>query len=143
MKDKGFTLIEMLIIVGLIAIIVTVAGASIVNVVQRGSDQSAEMMEKNLKDAALTYGVSKIFLKKCTPGFEPSESSLSDPNDSSNSCTKSVKVSYLINNGYFEDDGERCNKEVDIILYNYVEPGNSEDAITEYRAYIPANTCNP
>ncbi len=139
MKDKGFTLVELIVVIAILGLLAGLASYSIVSILQRSQNMTSDEMENNLGDAAVTYGLAEIFLEKCTPGFQIKANSLSDPTNPTSSCFRKVKVSYLKDNGYFNDDGNHCNQDAEVYIYNYVEQANGSG---EYRAYVPKGTCN-
>ena len=55
MEKKGFTLVELLVVIAVIGIIMTVATFSVVGILNREKNKLLDEMEKNLKEAAKAY----------------------------------------------------------------------------------------
>lgn len=68
MNKKGFTLVEMLVVVGLIAILSTVVGVNVVGMLndQRTNEQNA--FKKKIEDAACIYADLSANKSRCTSG---------------------------------------------------------------------------
>ncbi len=130
---------ELIVVIAILGLLITISSYAIINIMEGRRSDMAEEMRSNLADAALTYGVSKIFLDKCTPGFQITETVKSDPTNPSSSCFKSIKVSDLISNGYFQDEEERCKRDSLVYIYNYVETAGGAG---EYRAFVDKDICN-
>ena len=118
MNKKGFTLIELLgviTILGLLVVIVFTNGFGLFNKTKK---EINEIEEDNLLEAArvLLVDIDNKFVQpslSCTSSY-CSNDSLINSRDfckcSSYSNTYLVKVKYLINNNYFKDADEHCNK---------------------------------
>ncbi len=121
MKKNGFTLVELLAVIGIIGILITIATASVTSILNKQKETLAYDTEKKLKDAAIAYiQEKKIRLTSCPSNFDPTNPG------SNTSCYRNIKVEDIINQGLFEDTANHCKKDAIIIVYkstqeNYVE----------------------
>ena len=86
MNKKGFTLSELLGVIVVLAIIITIATASIASIINRSKNRVSKEMEDTLKDAAVTYAI---------------DNRLSSPTI--------INVSDLDSAGLFEDKTGKCS----------------------------------
>lgn len=131
-QKKGFTLVEVLVVLGVLAILMTLSATSVISIMKRNNEKIKSEMEKNIKDAAIAYvEEKKISLRKCSMDFDPA-----NPNSETN-CYQTITVEELIKSGLFTDDAAHCNKEEKILIYRA-----SESEYSELRAYLKEGTCN-
>ncbi len=131
-QKKGFTLVEVLVVLGILAILMTLSATSVISIMRKNDDKLKNEMEKNLKEAAIAYmEEKKIILKKCSNNFDPA-----NPNTET-SCYKKLTVQELINSGLFTDEAGYCKKEENILIYRA-----NENEYTELRAYVKEGTCD-
>ena len=146
MKNKGFTLSELLAVIAILSILILVASVSIVTIVNNSKNKTNEETLKNLKDAAETFALEKAFIpSSCAIDYTIDDSksysksgcemiTLNDLNnlDSSLPSTKllgaiKLKVQSLINNQYFSDTAGVVKSDGYVIIYKYVTSnGNYE-----------------
>lgn len=93
MNKKGFTLTELLGVIVVLAVIVTIAGTSVITIINKSKKHTAQEMVNNLKDAAITYCL-----------------------DTSQKSSCSVTVENLISSGDFQDDKKACDKTKTIVV---------------------------
>lgn len=133
MNKKGFTLVELIAAIVVLAILFFLAVPNVINYIKDSKANIMKVVSKNLKDSAIMYAKSNnINLSKCSPGFEVTNS-----NDTS-SCLKKVTVGRLVLDGDFVDDANYCARNDIVVLYRYV----NENGIDEIRAYVDSDTCN-
>lgn len=130
-NNKGFTLAELLAVIVILTIIIALASSSIMSIMNKSREGLAEEVRNNLKEAALSYSLDKVRLKKCATSFNPQSLSSSD-----SGCYTKVTVDILLKDGSFEDSHGFCNKDEEIIVYRYNDGTNSD-----YRAYLNDNAC--
>lgn len=136
-KKKGFTLVELLAVIVILAIIITVASSSISKVIQKSKEDTAKEMQAAIKEAALTKVMGSIYLEKCSKTFseEMLNNNINNLNLDTN-CTKVLTVEDLINEKLFEDSRGNCKKNEKVIVYHYNDGTNSE-----YKAYVSDQAC--
>lgn len=136
-KKKGFTLVELLAVIVILAIIITVASSSISKVIQKSKEDTAKEMQAAIKEAALTKVMGSIYLEKCSKTFseEMLNNNINNLNLDTN-CTKVLTVEDLINENLFEDSRGNCKKNEKVIVYHYNDGTNSE-----YKAYVSDQAC--
>ena len=111
MKKNGFTLVEIISVIVVLGIIVSLATMSVLNILEDSRTKTNEYMEGDALDAALTYGLDKLYLTKCPTSFDPN--SLKETE-----CSKLVTIKYLKDNAYFADDNNYCQEDSKILIYN-------------------------
>lgn len=55
MNNKGFTLVELLMIVALLAVVVIIAGPSVIDALNSAKDESFDIMVSDIKTSSITY----------------------------------------------------------------------------------------
>ncbi len=131
MQKNGFTLVELLAVIGIIGILVTIASASVVSLLNKQKETIAADTEKKLKDAAIAYVQDKrIRLSSCPTSFNPEEPG------NNNGCFTKITVSKIIESGLFEDNAENCDRNAEIIVYKM-----KQDNYSENLAYAKEGIC--
>ena len=140
MRKNGFTLVELLAVIVVLAILITVATPNIMGLLNKEKDKTSDIVVNNLKDAAVSYAKEQISLKKlhlssCT--FEIKDENTAKNNISAGGkCVKAYSVNDLKNNGTFEDKQSSCDKNKNIYIYKY-NNGNYD----EIKAFVPDDAC--
>lgn len=136
-NKKGFTLVELMAVIVILAIIITVASSSIFATVNRAKKGTAEEMRGSLSDIAITYVLDNYHLKKCSDSFSKEMIQGKTTNLATNgNCAKKITVDTLIKEGLFEDKKGYCKKTDFVIVYRY---SNGDDS--EYKAYASDTVC--
>lgn len=146
-KNKGFTLVELLGVIVVLAVIMLIAGNSTLASINRSRKMAQDEMKNNLKEAGLNYIMGNIYLEKCdvalSNNIDNSDSKgqeeLLEQALSNTKCAKKITVETLKGTGLFEDlenDGH-CSESDEVIVYHYNNGNNSE-----YRAYVSDDVCN-
>ena len=89
MNKKGFTLAELLGVIVVLSIIVSIAGLSVISVMNKAKNKTFAEMTDNLKDAAKTCYL-----------------------DNELDATNCNTVKKLKDNGYFEDNKDYCDNDI-------------------------------
>ncbi len=142
-QKKGFTLVELLAVLVVLAIVITVASSSVYRLVNRAKADTASEMRNSLKEAALNYVMGNIHLDKCPPVDANKEYTESEINNLPSSCKKEIKASVLVESNDFEDSRGFCypkngnGEEAVVIVYRFSDKnGNSE-----YKAFVNEKYC--
>ena len=138
-KKNGFTLVELLAVIVVLAIIITIGITSVTAIMKRMKKNVSNEMRNNLKEAGITYVLDQNFhLEKCSSDFSKQMMQNNISNLNSNiSCVKSLDVATLKAENFFEDNKGYCKSTEKVIVYRYTDDvGNSE-----YRAYVDSRAC--
>jgi len=138
---KGFTIVELLAVIVIMAIVVLIGGSSVLGILNRTRNDTAKEMRENLKEVALSYAFENVHIKTCSKEFSKEmfeDNNIANLNKPENeSCIARIKVETLKKEGMFEDNQNHCADEDIVVIYRYVDDfGNSE-----YKAYTSDTTC--
>lgn len=137
-NKKGFTLVELLAVIVVLAIIITVASSSVFAIINHIKKETSEEMRKSLGDIAITYVLDNFHLQKCSETFskEVFEQGNIAHLSSNGTCAKKITVDTLVKEGLFEDQKNFCKMTEFVVVYRY-----SNEVTGEYKVYVPENTC--
>lgn len=138
-KNSGFTLVELLAVIVILATIITIASSSVIAIMNKARKNMAREVRNNLAETALTYATENSYLEKCSVEFSKEvyeNNNIANLNNNT-SCFKRVTVVELKNEGLFEDARGFCNNDDIVIVYRYNDGVNSE-----YKTYVSENACN-
>jgi prepilin-type N-terminal cleavage/methylation domain-containing protein len=137
-KKNGFTLVELLAVIGILAIIITVSTTMVFTLMRKSKEKIAEEMYSSVVDAALTYSLSNLKLQKCSIEFSKEVFEDEDISgfSSDSTCAKIVTIKTLKDEGFFIDDKDYCDEDSEVLVYRYNDGENSE-----YKAYVSSNVC--
>lgn len=137
-NNRGFTLVELLAVITVLAIIIGIATGSVVSVLNRSRKNMSREVRSNLSEAALTYAMDHAYLEKCSVEF--SKEIYEDKNitnlNNNTACFQRLTVEELVNAGVFENNRNSCNPEDIVIVYRYNDGVNSD-----YKTYISEEAC--
>ncbi len=140
-NNRGFTLVELIGVLVVIAVLSIVATGSTISIINKVREKTAVEMRDNLKEAALTYVISEknIHLTKCSASFSEKVYTKNDISELSKnaSCTKTVTVATLKEEGVFADKKGYCNHDEEVLVYRYCD----ESENCEYKTYISDTAC--
>lgn len=137
-KNSGFTLVEILAVIVVLAIIVTLASNSVVSIMNKSRKSMAQEVRNNLKEVALIYSQEKNHLTMCELDFNPK-----NLRDKDKGCYVEINVETLKNAGLFEDDRGFCDEKEDyVIVYRYSYRNDNDEILSEYKAYVSEDACN-
>ena len=117
MKNKGFTLVEILAVIALLGVLITFATTSVLRYVNDSRKSATQTSFKEVEDAALSYGLKLFIPNSCAvSNIITKESELSLPSG----CSKvTVKVSELINQNLLKDTSNVLDKSKSVVLYKH------------------------
>ena len=141
MNRKGFTLVELLAVIVVLAILIGIATPNVIGLLRKQKDKTTDIVLTNLNDAAVSYAKEQISLNKLhlsSCDFEIKDENTAKANlNQGKKCVKAYNIGVLKNNGTFEDKQNSCDSTKGIYVYNY-NNGN----YTEIKTFIPNDTCN-
>lgn len=134
-NKKGFTLVELLGVIVILAIVVSISTTSIFGLIKRSKDDIASDMRNSLKEAGLSYimGNKNIYLEKCPINVEIDDDNKIMPDYQK--CFKEIKVEELKSSGEFEDKKGYCDN-ASVIVYRF-----TDGVISEYKSYVKEDYC--
>ena len=140
-KKKGFTIVELLAVIVIMAVVVLVGGSSILNILNRTRNETAKEMRENLKEVALSYAFENVHITKCSKEFSKEmfvDNNVANLNKPENAnCIARIDVKTLKEEGVFQDNQGHCKEEDNVVIYRYQDDlGNSE-----YKVYASDTTC--
>ena len=124
MKNKGFTLVEILVVITLLGILITFATTSVMRYVNDSRESAKEQTKQNLEDAALAYALKHDIRIPdiCALDYIVSDDA-SHKYKLKTGCTKeSVKVQKLIDENLFSDPSDVLDKTGEVLFYKYNDP---------------------
>lgn len=148
-RNKGFTLVELLAVIVVLAIIISIASTNVFRTIRHAREQNAIEMQANLKEAALIYVKDKTYnkyLAKCDSTFSTDIENAIENNDTtviaskineSNNCMIGITIKDVLDAHLFEDSKENCKETDIVVVYRYTDSnGNSE-----YRSFVDSKAC--
>lgn len=141
MNRKGFTLVELLAVIVVLAILIGIATPNVIGLLRKQKDNTTNIVLTNLNDAAVSYAKEQISLNKLhlsSCDFEINDENTAKANlNQGKKCVKAYNIGVLKSNGTFEDKQNSCDSNKEIYVYNY-----SNGNYTEIKTFIPDDTCN-
>ncbi len=122
---KGFTLVELLAVITILGILATVSSVAVFRVLNNQKEALVNEQINFLADVSITAFLSGKAEKKMLSTCETLEIAKTN-----SSCYTKVQINSLINDGYFENRKDLCNKDKYVYIYK-VKSGNSSSLIGE------------
>ena len=137
-NKKGFTVVELLAVIVVLAIVITIATSSALGILNKAREGTSREMRGSLADIALTYAIDNFYLQKCSVTFskEVYEQGNISNLASNGDCAKKVTVETLKTNNLFEDNHGYCKLDDYVVVYRY-----SDGATSEYKTYVEDSVC--
>ncbi len=153
MKRKGFTLVELLAVIVILAILIAVATPNVIGLLNKQKESSTDIVVTNLKDAAVSYAKEQIALGKLHLSACKFEINDTNANNNlnyrmerkdkiennlgkGNKCVAALKIEALEAIDTFDDKQGSCDKSKYVYIYKY--NNNNYD---EIKAYVSDNVC--
>lgn len=142
-RKNGFTLVELLAVIVVLATIISLATGSIISILNKSREKLAEEVRHNFAEVAVSYVTENIVLEKCSVRFSEklanNELDAAMLNSEENkSCYTKVTVQMVKNEkGMFEDARGFCSDTDTIIVYRY----NDDLGNSEYKSFISDTIC--
>ena len=95
LNKKGFTLVELIATIVVLALVVSISAYAITNIINSAKEKNYELLIKNIKDASETY------YQECKYKYS---------NNSGITCNDNVTLQELVNYGYLKGNGTKDNK---------------------------------
>lgn len=140
MNRKGFTLVELLAVIVVLAILIGIATPNVIGLLRKQKDNTTNIVLTNLNDAAVSYAKEQISLNKLhlsSCNFEINDENTAKANlNQGKKCVKAYNIGVLKSNGTFEDKQSSCDKNKNVYIYKY-NNGNYD----EIKAFVPDDAC--
>lgn len=141
MKKNGFTFVELMAVIIIVAILTLIAAPAVTKFINSAQSTTDESTLNALEDAALDYALHNNVFISNDCGINYLLSDTKNYNETS-SCPKiSIKVSTLREEGYFKDDSNKVKKSGEVILYKYDDPSTSNVSY-ELKAFASTSLLN-
>ena len=102
-KKNGFTIVELLAVIVILAIVITIAATSVFGTINNSHKKMTTEVRNNLKEASLTYVMEKFHLEKCSTAFSKEvfeNQNITNAGNTTNSkCVKKVTIKLLFLSG--------------------------------------------
>ena len=136
MKNKGFTLVELLAVIAIIAVLATVATSNVFKSIATSKEKELVIARNGLNDAAISYGINNLSISdNCSLSTIPESFTVTLPSG----CQKNlVTVKVLKDTGFFTDDKTLCAETNQVMIYKYHD---TKYNTYEIRAFVPSNAC--
>ena len=136
MKNKGFTLVELLAVITVLGILLTLAATNVYKYINDSKVKSVTIARNSLNDASVSYALNYLNISdSCAINYIPSSLDITMPTG----CTKNiVTVKTLKDKQLFTDDKSLCSESSQILVYKYYDPTYKTYDIY---AYIPDSVC--
>lgn len=129
MKKKGFTLIELIAVIGILALLLLIAIPTVLNTRDNALKALSEKEKRNIVDAGKTLAVDlddyKSEIYNCKTGTWVESGCQKDDNNHWTSVT--LTLQNLIENDYFEDTKKHQNGGMEITITRNYDTNNDVD----------------
>lgn len=116
MNKKGFTLVELLATILILAIVVSIAGYSIINIIKSSKNENYKQLINNIKDAAEVYYEECRYSKETLyPAFNNNTSAVNT------FCNGTVSLGDLVKYGFLKGNEKGNNN-----TYTIVNPNDNK-----------------
>ena len=130
MKNKGFTLVEVIAVIVILGILVTFAAPNVFKYIDSSKDSTKQQSLKDTEDAAITYGLTQFIPESCAVS-----SKVTKPSDIPSGCDYSVTVQQLIDKQLLKDTAKVLNRNAKVYIYK-LRSTNEIKTTYEVKAYV-------
>ena len=145
MKKDGFTLVELLAVIVILAILLLVTTPVVIKHIRDAQSTSNDVIIKNLEDAGVNYALEHVFMSNdCAVDYNVDDSHiLTLPNNCKQDInTFKVSVAKLIDGQYFKDDAKKVKTDGDVIIYKYKYVNNEGKTFYDVKAFASEKIFN-
>lgn len=139
MNRKGFTLVELLAVIVVLAVLMTIATPNVLKLLNGSKKNTTEIVLNNLRDATTAYAKEQVYLKKLSLSacnFEINSEDVAKANINKGGCVKAYDISFLKNSDIFDDKDNSCDNSRQVYVYKYFN-----QSYTDIKVYVPNDVC--
>ena len=112
MNRKGFTLIELVVTILILALVMTLGTYSVINVIKTSKEENLKLLRKNIKSAADNYYI------ECKYSFDSVKEMFTTETEASTFCNRGISNDY-----HAADDGITLGE---LVQYGYLSSNNKD-----------------
>ncbi len=130
MKNKGFTLVEVIAVIAILGILVTFAAPNVFKYIDSSKESTKQQSLKDTEDAAISYGLTQFIPESCAVS-----SKVTKPSDIPSGCDYSITIQQLIDKQLLKDNSKVLNRNAKVYIYK-LRTTNEIKTSYEVKAYV-------